>query len=297
MKKILAALLTVATVITCAFAFTACDKKGGDDTIVCYTNAFFAPFEYYGGASVTEIVGVDIDIMNKVGEKLGKKVVYENKDFATLIDYVQEGKLCDCAAAGFTITDSRKEKVNFSVEYYTSVQYVIVKKGTLTINTTSDGKQCLFWSQLAGKKIGVQLDTTGNIYVAGEISGWDAENPTAEDGQLVGTGAECVALDDAQLAFENLKSGTGEIDCVVVDELPAKYLIKNSPDYEAYPLYYEASAATEEHATEEKYGIAVNKNNTQLLEAINSVLNELLSTVNEAGENGIEQLVKKHFGI
>lgn len=290
MKKILAALLTVATVITCAFAFTACDKKGGDDTIVCYTNAFFAPFEYYGGASGTEIVGVDIDIMNKVGEKLGKKVVYENKDFATLIDYVQEGKLCDCAAAGFTITDSRKEKVNFSVEYYTSVQYVIVKKGTLTTNTTSDGKQCLFWSQLAGKKIGVQLDTTGNIYVAGEISGWDAENPTAEDGQLVGTGAECVALDDAQLAFENLKSG--KIDCVVVDELPAKYLIKNSSDYEAYPLYYDADTATEE-----KYGIAVNKNNTQLLEAINSVLNELLSTVNETGENGIEQLVKKHFGI
>lgn len=290
MKKILAALLTVATVITCAFAFTACDKKGGDDTIVCYTNAFFAPFEYYGGASGTEIVGVDIDIMNKVGEKLGKKVVYENKDFATLIDYVQEGKLCDCAAAGFTITDSRKEKVNFSVEYYTSVQYVIVKKGTLTTNTTSDGKQCLFWSQLAGKKIGVQLDTTGNIYVAGEISGWDAENPTAEDGQLVGTGAECVALDDAQLAFANLKSG--KIDCVVVDELPAKYLIKNSPGYEAYPLYYD-----EDTATEEKYGIAVNKNNTQLLEAINSVLNELLSTVNEAGENGIEQLVKKHFGI
>lgn len=290
MKKILAALLTVATVITCAFAFTACDKKGGDDTIVCYTNAFFAPFEYYGGASGTEIVGVDIDIMNKVGEKLGKKVVYENKDFATLIDYVQEGKLCDCAAAGFTITDSRKEKVNFSVEYYTSVQYVIVKKGTLTTNTTSDGKQCLFWSQLAGKKIGVQLDTTGNIYVAGEISGWDAENPTAEDGQLVGTGAECMALDDAQLAFANLKSG--KIDCVVVDELPAKYLIKNSSDYEAYPLYYDADTATEE-----KYGIAVNKNNTQLLEAINSVLNELLSTVNEAGENGIEQLVKKHFGI
>lgn len=290
MKKILAALLTVATVITCAFAFTACDKKGGDDTIVCYTNAFFAPFEYYGGASGTEIVGVDIDIMNKVGEKLGKKVVYENKDFATLIDYVQEGKLCDCAAAGFTITDSRKEKVNFSVEYYTSVQYVIVKKGTLTTNTTSDGKQCLFWSQLAGKKIGVQLDTTGNIYVAGEISGWDAENPTAEDGQLVGTGAECVALDDAQLAFANLKSG--KIDCVVVDELPAKYLIKNSPDYEAYPLYYDKDTATEE-----KYGIAVNKNNTKLLEAINSVLNELLSTVNEAGENGIEQLVKKHFGI
>lgn len=197
--------------------------------------------------------------------------------------------------AGFTITDSRKEKVNFSVEYYTSVQYVIVKKGSIETGKTADGKDCIFWKKLAGKKIGVQLDTTGNIYVAGEISGWDAENPTKEDGQLVGTGAKCVALDDAQLAFENLKSE--KIDCVVVDELPAKYLIKNSSDYEAYPLYYEASAATEEHATEEKYGIAVNKNNTQLLEAINSVLNELLNTKNEAGENGIEQLVKKHFGI
>lgn len=106
-----------------------------------------------------------------------------------------------------------------------------------------------------------------------------------------------MTFDDAQLAFENLKSESGQIDCVVVDELPAKYLIKNSSDYEAYPLYYEAGTDTEEHATEEKYGIAVNKNNTQLLEAINSVLNELLSTVNEAGENGIEQLVKKHFGI
>lgn len=286
MKKFIATLLTVATIITCVFAFTACDKKGKDDTIVCFTNAYFAPFEYFSGDKGTDIVGVDIDIMNKVGEKLGKKVVYENKDFGTLIDYVKDGKLCDCAAAGFTITDSRKEKVNFSVEYYTSVQYVIVKKGSIETDKTADEKDCIFWKKLAGKKIGVQLDTTGNVYVAGEINGWDAENP----GVLVGTGAKCEALDDALLAFEKLKAG--HIDCVVVDELPAKYIIKNNSNYEAYPLYYD-----ENTATEEKYGIAVNKNNTELLEAINSVLNELLNTKNENGENGIEQLVKKHLGL
>lgn len=289
MKKAVIILALVAMVACGCFAFVACNDNA-DDTIVCYTNAFFAPFEYYGGSTGTQIVGVDVDIMNKVGEKLGKKVVYENKDFATLIDYVADGTLCDCAAAGFTITDERSQKVNFSVEYYTSVQYVIVKKGTLDVNTATDGTQCIYWNQLAGKTIGVQLDTTGNIYVEGEISGWDAENPTADNGALVGTGAVCDKLDDAQLAFEKLKAN--QIDCVVVDELPAKYLVKNNSDYEAYALYYDADTATEE-----KYGIAVNKNNTELLKAINEVLNELLAQTNENGENGIEQLVKAHFGI
>ncbi|MCI7769112.1 MAG: ABC transporter substrate-binding protein [Christensenellaceae bacterium] len=283
MKKIIALLLTVATAVTCAFALTACKKSDNEETIVCFTNAYFAPFEYFDG---TDIKGVDIDIMNKVGEKLGKKIVYENKDFSTLIDYVAEGKLCDCAAAGFTITESRKEKVDFSVEYYTSVQYVIFKKGDIAVNAATDGTQCVFWEQLGGKKIGVQLDTTGNIYVDGEINGWDEETP----GVIQNTGAACETLDDAQLAFSKLKAG--QIDCVVVDELPAKYLIKNETEYVAYALYYDADTATEE-----KYGIAVNKNQPELLKAINEVLNELLASKNEDGENGVEQLVKKHFGI
>lgn len=282
--KIMICVLLVATIIGACFAFTACNEDA--DAIVCYTNAFFAPFEYYGGEDGTQIVGVDIDIMNKVGEKLGKKVVFKNTDFASLIDYVSDGTLCDCAAAGFTITAERKAKVNFSVEYYTSVQYVIVKKGTMSVNTATDGTKCIFWDQLGGKEIGVQLDTTGNIYVEGEIDGWDESTP----GVLSGSGAKCVKLDDAQLAFEKLKAN--QIDCIVVDELPAKYLIKNSSDYEAYALYYDA-----DNATEEKYGIAVNKDNQELLDAINEVLNELLSSKNYDGENGIEQLVKAHFGI
>ncbi|HKL93715.1 MAG TPA: transporter substrate-binding domain-containing protein [Clostridia bacterium] len=284
MKKIVCIVLVLVVALMGCFALTACNK--GVNEIVVFTNAFFAPFEYYDG---TNIVGVDVDIMNKVGIEMGKSVRYENKDFGTLINYVAEGTLCDCAAAGFTITDERKEKVNFSVTYYTSIQYVIVAKDAMTINTATDSTECFYWSQLAGKKIGVQLDTTGNIYVQGEISGWEE----GVDGELTGTNAECVPYDDAQLAFNALKAQSGTIDCIVVDELPAQYLIKNdTATFVAYPLYYDADTATIED-----YGIAVNKNQTELLAAINKVLNVYLADVDTNGKNGIERLVMQHFGL
>lgn len=281
MKKVITVILVLSLVLCGAIALSACQK---DNEIVVFTNAFFAPFEYYDGSN---IVGVDIDIMNMVGEKMGKTVKYENKDFGTLIDYVEDGDLCDCAAAGFTITDERAEKVNFSVTYYTSIQYVIVEKNALTVNTANDDEECFYWEQLAGLNIGVQLDTTGNIYVQGEIDGWEEGVP----GELTDTDAECMPYDDAQLAYAALKAG--QIDCVVVDELPAKYLIKNDTTaYEAYALYYDADTATSED-----YGIAVNKNQAELLAAINEVLNTLLADVDDNGKNGVERLVMEHFGL
>ena len=97
MKKIVSLLLAMVLVLGC-LALTAC----GQDEIIVNTNAFFAPFEYYDG---TEIKGVDVDIMNMVGEKLGKKVVFTNTEFSAIIDNVAAGKVCDAGAAGITITD------------------------------------------------------------------------------------------------------------------------------------------------------------------------------------------------
>lgn len=283
MKKILIVVLALVLVVS-LFTLTAC-KKDEVGEIIVFTNAFFAPFEYYDG---TNIVGVDIDIMNMVATEMGKTVKFENKDFGTLIDYVADGKLCDCSAAGFTITDERAEKVNFSMTYYTSIQYVIVpKNANWTKNTATDETECFYWSQLAGKEIGVQLDTTGNIYVNGEIEGWEE----GEDGELTGTDANCEEFEDAQLAYQGLKAGN--IDCLVVDELPAKFLIKNdTAAYEAYPLYYDADTATLED-----YGIAVNKNQPELLAAINKVLKALLEDVDTNGKNGVERLVMEHFNL
>lgn len=280
MKKGIITILCIVLILMTALSFSGCYA----DHIICYTNAFFAPFEYYDGI---EIVGVDIDIMRMVAKRLGKQITFENKEFGTLINYVESGKLCDCSAAGFTITEERLEKVNFSIPYYTSTQYVVARKNRVQTFTNLDGEDCVLWEKLRDMKIGVQLDTTGHIYVEGEISGWDGE----AKGILQGSDAECVEYDEAQLAFSALK--VGQIDLLVVDHLPASYLTKNAGDeYIAYPLYYDETTATVE-----EYGIAVNKNNTVLLETINQVLTELMSQVNEHGENGIDLLVKSHYGI
>ena len=76
MKKILSLALVFVMLVACIGMIASC---GGEEKIIVNTNAYFAPFEYYDG---TEIVGVDVEIMNKVGEKLGKKVVFENTEFA-----------------------------------------------------------------------------------------------------------------------------------------------------------------------------------------------------------------------
>lgn len=278
MKKLFTLLVTAILSVTCMLGATACSNN----EIVVYTNAFFAPFEYYQG---TTIVGVDVEIMGKVGEKMGKKIVIEDKDFSTLIDSTAEGKLCDCAAAGITITDERAAKVDFSIPYYTSVQYAIFAKDALALSKNTENQDVMLWETLANKKIGVQLDTTGHIYVGLEIKG--EEDYT---GALQGTQTICTPYDTAQLAFDSLKAGS--IDVVVVDQLPAQYLIKNDTEaYVAVPLYYDA-----ETATSEDYAIAVNKDKKELLEAINEVLQELLDTKDATGKNGVEQLVMKHFG-
>ena len=273
MKKFLRTFLaTLIAVITTACC-TACDN-----TIYVDTNAFFAPFEYYDGA---DIVGVDIDIMNKVGEKLGKKVVFENTDFDVIIDNVASGKKYDCGAAGITITDARKERVDFSNPYYTSVQYVIFKSTdeSFVSKTANDGTSCVFWSDLMDKKIGVQRDTTGHIYADIEINGDGPEYL----GELNGTEGSLTPYDNAQLAVDAI--GANQIDVVIVDKLPAEYIVKSNSGYVCKALYYDLDTATEE-----QYAICVTKGNNELLKAINEVLAEL-------GEEGINNLVSKHLGL
>lgn len=278
--KILVAVLMLATLVGACFAFTACNNT--DDTIVVYTNAFFAPFEYYNG---TNIVGVDIDIMNKVAQNMNKKIEFKDVDFGIIIDEVSSGKLCDAGAAGITWTEERAEKVAFSVPYYTAVQYVIFKEGSIEVSKNSNGEDCVMWSALAGKKIGVQLDTTGDIFVGAELEMSEDGTP----GAIYDTGASKTQYKNAQLAVESL--ATDKINAVVIDELPAQYLTKNN-NYVALPLYYDAAKATEE-----SYCIAVNKGQTELLAEINKVLNEMIADVDENGDNAVQRLVAQHFGL
>lgn len=285
--KIMVVVLALATLVGACFAFTACNNK--EDEIVVFTNPFFAPFEYMTGANT--MAGVDIDIMNMVGEEMGKKVKFESKEFNVLIGEVQSGALCDAAAAGITITAERAEKVDFSIPYYTANQYVIFKSGELT-TSQYEGVDVVFWSALAGKKVGVQQDTTGNIYVADAI----------EKGALKDTGATCVPYQDGMIATDAIGLN---VDAVVIDELPAKYFTSSKDDLVCLPLYYEGAETdnpeteadeTLSYPTSEQYAIAINKNQTELKAAINKVLQALLDDVKD-GKNGVERLVEKHFGL
>ncbi len=274
MKKIIAtALATVAAFATVSFA--ACG--GNDDTLVVYTEAGFAPFEYISNGN---IVGVDVDIMNLVGEKLGKKVKFENVGFDTIVDTVSEGKLCDIGAAGISVTEERKAKVDFSTEYYTANLYVIYPTAEATAyeSTTTDNVTGIYWDSLAGKKIAVQNGTTADLFLGEE---------TAEGGTLYNTGA-------AKVGFDALASAVSDIglnsNVLIIDELPAQKLIENSTTLSCAPLYYMGSEGEADEAAVDTYAICVTKGETEILDAINEVLAEL-------GKDGIQALVNKHLGL
>ncbi len=286
MKKILCLVLSVLMLAGCTFALSSC----GNDEIIVNTNAFFAPFEYYEGE---EIVGVDVEIMTKVGEKMGKTVTFKNTEFSAIIDNVAAGKVCDCGAAGITITDERKEKVDFSIPYYTSVQYVIFAANDASVKTkTVNGVEYIVWDSLAGMTIGTQTDTTGWIYTDGEINATEADESYGYDGVLYGTNTQHKNFDSAQLAADGIASNI--VDVVIIDELPAKYIVSKNSALKCVPLYYAGETDADDAPVEEQYAIAVNKGNDKLLAAINEVLEELL--VKDAnGQSEIEKMVMKHM--
>ena len=286
MKKIITLLLACAMLIGCTFAMSSCDKN----EIVVQTNAFFAPFEYYEG---TEIKGVDVEIMNLVGEKLNRKVKFENVEFSAIIDNVAEGKVCDAGAAGITITDARKEKVDFSTPYYTSVQYVIFSTNSNVATKTVNGVQYIVWEALEGMTIGTQADTTGWIYTDGEINA-TADNDYGYDGVLYGTNTEIMAFDNAQLAADGI--GSNLVDVVIIDELPAQYIVSKNANLKCLPLYYSGETDAEDAPVEEQYAICVTKGNDELLAAINEVLADLMKE-DENGQTQIEKMVMEHMNL
>ena len=280
MKKIITLVLAIVMLLSITFTLASC----GEDAIYVQTNAYFAPFEYYDG---TSIVGVDVEIMEMVGQKMGKKIVWQDGDFAIIIDTVAQGKLADCGAAGLTITDERKEKVNFSIPYYTSIQYVILPADSDVVTKTAGGVEYVVWEALIGKTIATQTDTTGWIYADCEVD--------CEGGVLYKTtGTKHEPMDSANVAAEAL--GT-TVDVIIVDELPAQYIVANSnKGFKCYPLYYSGAEGEADEPVIEEYAIAVTKGNDELLKAINAVLTELL-VKDENGQSAIEKMVMEHMGF
>ena len=244
---------------------------------VVETNAFFAPFEFYENR---QIVGVDVEIVNRVAKKLDKTIQIKNVEFDVIIDNVEAGRIADAGAAGLTITPAREEKVNFTIPYYTSVQYVIFDK----MMPPSLRDDHVVWEALADSKLGSQIGSTGYIFVEDEI----------ENGVLSGTNTTIKGIDSHQLAADAIKAHI--IDYAIADELAAKFIVEKNPELAALPLYYSGPTREDDYPVEESYAIAVNKERTELLEAFNEVLAEM-STEDINGESEIDRLVLKYMEL
>ena len=244
---------------------------------VVETNAFFAPFEFY---EAQNIVGVDVEIIDRVAEKMGKTFSIKNVEFDVIIDNVEAGKIADAGAAGLTITPARLKKVDFSIPYYTSRQYVIYsKKWEVELR---DGH--ITWNMLAGKTLGSQMGSTGYLFTADEIS----------DGVLKDTGTILKGLDSHQLASDAI--GSHIVDAVIADELAAEFIVGKNSGLALAPLYYEGETISDDEAVEESYAIAVNKNHPELLDAFNEVLTEMIKK-DPKGISEIDRLVIKYMDL
>ena len=244
---------------------------------VVETNAFFAPFEFYENR---QIVGVDVEIVNRVARKLNKKIQIKSVEFDVIIDNVEAGRIADAGAAGLTITPAREEKVNFTIPYYDSVQYVIFDRNT----PPSLRDDHVVWEALGGYVLGSQIGSTGYLFVEDEI----------ENGILAGTGTTLKGIDSHQLAADGIMAHI--IDYAIADELAAKFIVEKNPGLDALPLYYAGPTREEDYPVEESYAIAVNKERTELLEAFNEVLAEML-TEDAEGVTEIDRLVLKYMGL
>lgn len=205
------------------------EKKG---TLVMATNAEFPPYEFHDGG---EIVGIDVEIAAAIAAEMGKDFEVEDIAFDSIIPEVQSGK-ADFGAAGMTVTEDRKQSVDFSDSYATATQVIIVKADNEDIASPDD---------LEGKTIGVQLGTTGDIYAS------DIADATIEQ---YNKGFEAV-----QALTQN------KIDAVIIDGEPAKVFVAEN----------EGLKILDEAFTTEEYAICVKKGNQELLDGINAAIASL----------------------
>ena len=254
MKKTVKILAVIMAVVLIGAVFAACGKKQEETKkLVMATNAEFPPYEYHDGNA---IVGIDAEIAGLIAEKLGMELIIEDVAFDSIIPGVQSGKY-SMGMAGMTVNEDRLKSVNFSDSYATGVQVVIVKEGS-AIKSIDD---------VAGKKIGVQTNTTGDIYATGD---YGKNEDGTENGNVVRYENGAVAV---QALLDN------KVDCVIIDNEPAKSYVKANKGL---------TILETEYVTED-YAICFAKENTELLEKINAALAELTA------DGSIKAIVDKYI--
>lgn len=255
MKKLITLPLALAMVLSLAACGDTSGKNGStnqgggqssyttavEGKLTMATNAAFPPYEYVEGGQVT---GIDAEIAGAIAGKLGLELQIEDMEFDSITEAIKGGK-ADIGLAGMTVTPDRQEEVDFTVSYATGVQVVIVTADS-AITSVDD-----LFAEGASHVVGVQRNTTGDIY-------------TTDDIEKAGLGSIDRYSKGAD-AVQALK--TGKVDCVVIDNEPAK----------AFVSEVEGLMILETEYITEDYAAAMSKGNPALYEAVNTALQELIT--------------------
>ncbi len=254
MKKLFALIMAVLMMMSVLAACAPADNDAGNDAgnssslktavagkLTMATNAAFPPYEYLEGG---KIVGIDAEIAQAIADKLGLQLQIDDIEFDSIIESVKSGK-ADIGLAGMTVTDERKEEVDFTVSYATGVQVVIVTEDS-AITTVDD-----LFVEGANYTIGAQRNTTGDLYAT-----WDLEDEGLATVERYSKGADAV---------QALK--TGKVDCVIIDNEPAKAFVESVDGLKILDTEYAL----------EDYAAAMSKDNKELFDAVNKALQELIA--------------------
>ena len=214
--------------------------------LIMVTNASFPPYEMTDDDN--NVIGIDPEIAQAIADKLGLELQIDNIDFDAALIAVQENR-ADVMLAGLTYNEDRDLVMDFTDSYATGVQVIIVREGDTTIAGTNDDLQLVDaeGNVLEDIQIGVQRGTTGENYCQG-AHGVD----------------HVTSLDNGSLAVQALLNG--QVDCVVIDNGPAQSYVEATPGLEILEGAYVV----------EDYCAAVDQDNTALLQAVNTALNELI---------------------
>ena len=213
MKRLLLTLLIVISVATMG---AGCTKDDG--SIIVPTDATWPPFEYVD-TETGEIVGFDIDLFNEIAKRVGIKPKYVNVTWDPLLAGIAQGTY-KISISAITIKESRFDRMDFSIPYYTSGQVLVVNKGEKAIQSLSD---------CTGKTVGCESGTTADDMIKAE------------------KGVKCAAYDDLGVGFTALINK--QIDAVLCDEPLALAYINKGYDLKTVG----------EIMTNEDYGIAYTK--------------------------------------
>lgn len=258
MKRVFAIVLAALMLMS---LFAGCNTKNADELVMA-TNAAFPPYEYKEGDGYK---GIDVEIAEAIANKLGKKLVIEDVEFGAVLTGVAQGKY-DFGMAGITVTEDRKKTMDFSNTYATGIQVIIVNDGS-TIATLDD----LFDFDENGDpiglknpdiKVGVQENTTGDIYSSSAVAGWGFNDLNDDDSIKTD---RVVRFKTGADAISALKAGN--VDCVIIDNEPAKSFVAANDGIHILE-------GENEYAVED-YAICVKKGNSELLNQINGALDEL----------------------